>query len=283
MTTTGRNGHPDVSQLALEAFEAVVARQLAQDESVDLRTLLGSAFAAAFEAIEATSGEVEVDEGWRLPGSLDRLRHLDAAELTDPDWQADVLPDDREELVDLLSEAVDELEWLAGLDDSEYGGFTSSGPTGIYAVHHGGRVFWFQTNMDIAEAYLLEYAHDEGDEVGRRRLLEYLIEDFLFAGSIEVSLSWAFDDELRRRLRRYSESVGGGPWDTGLLDRDLEACDDEDLARRSVEIAAALPVDEEEVLASLRRLRDDRDGAPATELDRLVAWNVSWPDLRFRT
>ncbi|MFP5255367.1 MAG: hypothetical protein ACLGI8_05885 [Acidimicrobiia bacterium] len=283
MTTTDGTDSRDVSLLALEAFEAVIARELTQDASVEVRTLLGTAFAAAFEAIEAASGTVEVDEAWRLPGSLDRLRHLDAAELTDPHWHADVQFDDREELIDLLSEAVDEIEWLASTDDSNYAGFTSSGGADFYAVHHRGSVFWFQTNMDYGDPYVLEYGHAEGDEDGRRRMLGQLIDDYLIAGSIDVHLSDAFDDELRRHARLVAEANFGAPWDTGILDKVLDACDDEDLARHAVELAEALAVDEDEILASLRRLRDDRIGTPATELDRIIAWNVSWPDLRFRS
>lgn len=283
MTTTDGTDNPDVSLLALEAFEAVIARQLTQDARVHLRTLLGTAFAAAFEAIEAASGTVEVDEAWRLPGSLDRLHHLDAADLTDPDWQADVLPDDREELIGLLSEAVDEIAWLASTDDSGYAGFTSSGGSDFYTVHHRGWVFWFQTNMDYGNPYVLEYGHREDDDEGRRQMLAHLIDDYLIAGSIDLQLSGAFDDELRRHARLTAEANFGAPWDTGLLDQDLDGCDDENLARQAVELAGALAIDEEEILASLRRLRDDGIGTPATELDRIIAWNVSWPDLRFRS
>lgn len=279
--------HPDaidVSQLALDAFEATVASQLGRDGGpVDLRNLLSAAFAAACQAIEDATGSVEVDETWRLPGALDRLRDLDAIELTDLGWHELLLPDDAWDLIDLLAASVDQLEWLATCDDRRHGGFTSSGGTDFFAAHHRGRVFWVQTSLDYGDPYVLEYGYRHGDDEGRRRMLAHLIDDYLFAGTIDITLGDAFDDDLRQRLRRNAESNHGAPWDTGFLSKDIEDCNDEELAARAAVIAADLPVEEAAVLASLRRLREDPTATPATELDRVVAWNVSWPALRIRS
>lgn len=279
MTADRHGDASDPSKQALDAFEAALDAELGEEGASTVPSVLGTAFAAAFTALQDDAGSVEVDEAWRLPGSLDWLRELDVGDLTDPDSLADALPDDEIDRLELLADAVDELEWLATTDDSDDAGFTSSGAASFFALHHRGRVFSFNTNLD-ADPYALEFEHLESDADGRRQMLVRLIRTWLVGvGTLDVTLGSAFDDDLRRVLRLTGEENGGAPWDNGYLRNDLADEDDEDLARRAAELAPYVHSDESEILASLHRLRAAPDEDPAHELDRIVAWNVVWPDL----
>lgn len=282
MTTThdARISSEDPSERALHAFEAAVTAGLAEDRPGDAATLLATAYVAAFDALRGDDGTFEVDEAWKLPGDVDWLRGLEVDGCTDVDSVTDALWQQRDyHLTDLLSEVVDEIEWLASSDDSTYGGFTSSGSSSFYALHHRGRTFWFHGDADLGDPYELCFAYEGDDPDGRHRMLLQLIKH-LPAGSIDVDLSDAFDDAARHALRRAAEDRGDAPWESGFLSQDLANRDDEHLV---TELVRQLDVSKDEALASLRRLRSHRPGEPYREFDRLVAWNICWPALGFRS
>lgn len=254
---------------AAGAFATSISEQLAGDDLPDVPTLLARAYAAAFAMLRDANGELDLAAAaTALPGDIGRL-DLDPAHLKVDDI-ADALWSDSELMLSWLPLAVEQVEWLAGVEGYE-------SPYEIYGVHHGGRVFTFVT-LPEADPYWLVCAHDESDPEGRDRMLRTLIGGWLGgAGNEEVSLSPAFDTGLRRVVRETSEANGFAPWDTGTLHDDLRGADDNELRRLAREHAPSLQAHEVELFATLRRLRSDPH--PANDLERRLAWKVCWPDL----
>lgn len=276
----GRAAAQALGDGGVRAFQAVIDNLLATGDVSDVPTLLACAYAAGLAALRTSDGDLDIGLAEAtLPGNLAWLEVDPAADDIDPEDLLDALPQDASELVELLEQLVDEVEWLASIDDSNYAGFTSSGASSFYALHHAGRVYSFSTDGD-GDYLALVHEYDEPDPAGRDRMLHRLIDDWLMvAGSIDVSLGDAFDADLRQAVRAASERNGNAPWDTGILEADLADVDDDELRRLALEHAPALRTDEADVLAALRRLRADPEKPPGSEFDRRVAWRVTWPDL----
>jgi hypothetical protein len=264
----------DPYERAVAAFETALDAGLDIGRGAWIPALLGEAFAAGFGSL-LDAGCEDDPEGLYLLGRPAWMANLDADELTDAELLSQGLCEDPDDLLELVTELAGEVEVLARTNDS-WDWWDE-----VCAVALCGWVCWFQTGVG-EDRWRLHRSHEESDADGRRRLLLDLAEVHLPAGQVDIKLGDAFDDELRQALRRAAEKRGTAPWDTGDLRQALVDLSDASLDDLSGQVANALATDRSEVLAALRRLRGVHDFWPQHEFDRIVAWNVCWPQLRLR-
>lgn len=266
---------PDAHVHPADRFREALDEQLAALGSEWVPRILARACLAAITADSSASAADVLSE---LPMDLGHVDLNDAVEDHSEETWAEAIAGLEDEVVGVLAGLVEHCEQLISIDLA-WPDFSNSGGY-LYLVRHRNRAFTVNTLHDLADPWYLEHLYDEPDEQALRAWLEHLIDSWApGVGIDDIRFNVAyFDEELRSTARQMAEEAGNAPWQRGELESYLPS-DRTEAERIAEEQAPALGVSVEDVRTALERLAQNEE--PSSEMERRLAWRITWPDLHF--